>query len=130
MNGHSSDSIKVLIVDDEENIRLSLSFMLKKEGYEVATASNGVEAIDVYRDFQPKIVLLDVMMPEMDGYATAEKLRLLDDHSEISILFLTAKGTVDDRRMGYMSGGDDYIVKPFDNENLLEKVAEKASEIL
>ena len=130
MSDHSKSSAKVLIVDDEENIRISLSFLLKKEGYDVLTASNGLEAIEKYKEFKPNIILLDVMMPKMDGYEAAEQLRLLDDQSEINIIFLTAKGTPDDRRMGYMSGGDEYIVKPFENDRLLEKVAEKAAEIL
>lgn len=116
---------KVLIVDDEPNIQLSLSFLLQKEGYSVETASNGIEAIEHFHSFAPDIVLLDVMMPEMDGYSTAEKLRALDETSKVHIIFLTAKGTKDDRKTGYLSGGDDYIVKPFDNQELLDKIAEK-----
>lgn len=125
MNDDSSGITKIMLVDDEENILISLSFILKKEGYSVATAKNGTEALELYKSFKPQIILLDVMMPKMDGFTVASKLRSLDEHSEISIIFLTAKGTSQDRQKGYMSGADDYIVKPFDNSSLLEKVAEK-----
>ena len=122
MNDDSSGITKIMLVDDEENILISLSFILKKEGYSVATAKNGTEALELYKSFKPQIILLDVMMPKMDGFTVASKLRSLDEHSEISIIFLTAKGTSQDRQKGYMSGADDYIVKPFDNSSLLEKV--------
>lgn len=125
MNDDSSGIAKIMLVDDEENILISLSFILEKEGYSVATAKNGTEALELYKSFKPQIILLDVMMPKMDGFTVASKLRSMDEHSEISIIFLTAKGTSQDRQKGYMSGADDYIVKPFDNRSLLEKVAEK-----
>lgn len=125
MSSANNSDVKIMLVDDEENILISLSFLLEKEGYTVATATNGAEALEQYRAFKPDIVLLDVMMPEMDGFTTAGMLRALDTRSRTSIIFLTAKGTTEDRRIGYLSGADDYIVKPFHNQTILDKVAEK-----
>ncbi|MEM1136700.1 MAG: response regulator [Bacteroidota bacterium] len=116
---------KVLIVDDEENILISLSYLLKKEGYTVKTASNGKEALESFKQFKPEIVLLDVMMPEKDGFSTASDIRQIDKKSETHIIFLTAKGTSQDKLQGYISGADDYVVKPFDNEVLLDKIMER-----
>jgi DNA-binding response OmpR family regulator len=115
---------KVLIVDDEENIVFSLSFLLKKEGFQIETAYNGNEAIEKYKKFKPDVILLDVMMPQLDGYQTAKKLRSLDIFSATHIIFLTAKGTIQDKQKGYISGADDYIVKPFENQQILEKIRE------
>ena len=119
------EGIDILVVDDEESIVFSLEFLLKKEGYHVRTAANGVLALEAFKEAQPDIILLDVMMPEMDGYETAKQIRALDPTSKTSIIFLTAKGTTRDRREGYMSGADDYVVKPFENEAILEKIREK-----
>jgi len=118
---------KIMVVDDEENILISLTFLLEKEGYQVKSASNGMDAIELFKTYRPSIVLLDVMMPEMDGFTAASTIRALDTKSETSIIFLTAKGTKDDRRVGYLSGADDYVVKPFDNSSILEKISEKVS---
>lgn len=115
----------ILVVDDEESIVFSLEFLLKKEGYQVRTAANGVLALEAFKEAQPDVILLDVMMPEMDGYETAKKIRAQDPTSKTSIIFLTAKGRTRDRREGYMSGADDYVVKPFENEAILEKIREK-----
>lgn len=126
MNERPADSRHtILVVDDEEHIVRSLSFLLEKEEYHVVTAANGQEAIDQYMKYKPQTVLLDVMMPVMDGYETARHIRALDKNSTAHIIFLTAKGTVADRKVGYQSGADDYVVKPFDNETILQKVAEK-----
>ena len=115
---------KVLIVDDEKNIVISLSFLLEREGYQIASASNGKEAIEAYKSFRPDVILLDVMMPEMDGYEAARKIRALDDASCCHIVFLTAKGTQQNKIEGYRSGAELYIVKPFDNQEILEVLAE------
>ncbi len=118
---------RIMLVDDEENILISLTFLLRKEGYEVRSAKNGLDALDLYKSFKPDVILLDVMMPEMDGFTVAGMIRSLDADSETSIIFLTAKGTPDDRKIGYLSGADDYVVKPFDNKSILEKISEKVS---
>lgn len=114
----------VLVVDDEENIVKSLSFVLSRAGHTVVTAASGLEAIEQYKVHRPTIILLDVMMPEMDGYQTARCIRALDAGSETSIIFLTALGTIVDRQQGYFAGADDYVVKPFDNQMILDKVQE------
>jgi len=117
-------SKKILIVDDEENILISLEYLLKAEGFDVAKAKNGKEAIDQFSTYRPHVILMDVMMPVMDGVEAAKAIRSLDADSQTSIIFLTAKGTTDDRRVGYLVGADDYVVKPFDNEIILNKIKE------
>lgn len=119
-------TIKVLLVDDEPNILTSLSFLLSKENISTATAQNGKEAINQFKIFQPDVVLLDVMMPEMDGFAAAAEIRKIDKDSNTHIIFLTAKGTTADKITGYSKGGDDYVIKPFKNSEILEKIKEKA----
>lgn len=114
---------KILVVDDEENIVYALKLLLEKTGYTVATAHNGTLALEVYKDFNPDLVLLDIMMPELDGFETARILRTLDLESQLRILFLTAKGAALDKMLAYEKGGDDYIVKPSNNEDILEKIA-------
>jgi len=113
---------KVLIVDDEENIVFALQLLLNKAGYKVESATNGLSGIRQYTNFKPDVILLDIMMPELDGYETAKQIRELDDKSETKIIFLTAKGTLFDKMKAYENGGDDFIVKPCSNEKILEKV--------
>jgi len=114
---------KVLIVDDEENIVFALQLLLNKAGYNVESAANGLAGIQQYSHFKPDVILLDIMMPELDGYETARQIRRLDNRSKTKIIFLTAKGTVFDKMKAYENGGDDFIVKPCSNEKILEKVA-------
>jgi len=113
---------KVLIVDDEQNIVFALQLLLNKAGYKVESANNGLTAIQQYTNFKPDVILLDIMMPGLDGYETAKQIRKLDNKSETKIVFLTAKGTVFDKMKAYENGGDDFIVKPCSNEKILEKV--------
>lgn len=116
---------KILIVDDEKNIIFALNILLRESGYEVSEALNGVEAIEKYKSFKPDIILLDIMMPEKDGFETAKIIRKLDRESNTKIIFLTAKGTITDKMKAYEHGGDDYIIKPFNNKDLLEKISTK-----
>jgi len=115
-------SRKVLIVDDEVNIIYSLNLLLEKSGFDVYSANNGIEAVEQFKATQPDIILLDIMMPKMDGFATAKAIRALDKKSETKIIFLTARGTISDRMKAYELGGDDYIIKPFNNSDILEKI--------
>ncbi|MCR8847711.1 response regulator transcription factor [Rossellomorea sp. SC111] len=110
---------KVLIVDDEENIVDVCSRYLVREGYEVSAAINGKEALQQYDAFHPDIVILDIMMPEMDGWKVAEKIR--EDH-DTPIIMLTALGQEKDRIYGLTLGADDYITKPFSPRELLLRV--------
>lgn len=113
---------EILVVDDEPNIVLSLEFLMKKEGYGVRTASNGVEALDAIREAKPDLVLLDVMMPRMDGYEVCEAIRKDPELDAVRIVMLTAKGREVEREKGLALGADDYITKPFATRDLVEKV--------
>lgn len=112
--------IKILIVDDEPHILQFLEFGLTNEGFEVKSASDGMTAVTLASEFQPHIVVLDVMMPGMNGW---EVCRLLKKSiTNISIIMLTAKDEVDDRVKGLTIGADDYVVKPFSFEELLARI--------
>ena len=114
----------VLIVDDEPHIRLALQVLLEQEGYPVVVAADGEQALIAAEHRRPALILLDVMMPGLDGFAVARMLRQQADFADTAIVFLTAKGTRDDRRQGYASGAEVYISKPFDNDDLLDVVRE------
>ena len=112
----------VLIVDDAPNIVLSLEFLMKKEGYDVLSASNGEEAMQVIAEKIPDLILLDVMMPRKDGYEVCQELRANPNWKAIKILMLTAKGRDVEREKGLALGADDYVTKPFATKELVEKV--------
>lgn len=113
---------KILIVDDETDILEFLTYNLKKEGFEVDSANNGYEAINKAKINKPDLILLDVMMPEMDGIETCEKLRKIPELSETIIAFLTARGEDYSQIAGFEAGGDDYIVKPIKPKVLISRV--------
>lgn len=115
---------KVLIVDDEPNILIPLEFLIREEGYQVTKARNGEEALQVAAAVIPDIIVLDVMMPGIDGFEVARQLRQNPLFSSTSIIFLTAKGTPNDRFRGYESGGEIYLTKPFDNQELVDTINE------
>ena len=110
---------KILIVDDEPDIVNLLDYHLTKEGYLTKTAQNGKEALDVAKDFQPDLVLLDLMMPEMDGFQVLRKVREL---LQTPVIMLTARGEVFDRIVGLELGADDYLSKPFEPRELLARI--------
>lgn len=118
------NSNKILIVDDEPNILVPLEFLMSQQGYEVSKATNGVEALQKVEQFRPSIVILDVMMPVMDGFEVAQKIRENPDYEDLRIIFLTAKGTTADKITGYSKGGEAYLTKPFDNDELISIVNE------
>lgn len=113
---------EILVVDDEPNIVLSLEFLMKKEGYQVRTASNGKEALHALKESKPDLVLLDVMMPRMDGYEVCQAVRGDPELSSVCIIMLTAKGREIEREKGLAVGADDYVTKPFATRELVEKV--------
>ncbi|AFC26172.1 response regulator transcription factor [Saprospira grandis] len=115
---------KILIVDDESSIRLALEFLMQDQGYTVATAANGQEGLAKVAEFGPQLIILDVMMPIMDGLEMAKEMRAQGLSPDTVILFLTAKGQEQDRLAGYAHGGDAYLAKPFDNQELVELIAE------
>ncbi|MDO9554358.1 response regulator transcription factor [Rhodonellum sp.] len=112
--------IKILIVDDEPNILLSLEFLFKKEGYHVYIARDGEEALDIIAENLPELIILDIMMPNVDGYEVAKHLR--EKHKGIKIIFLTAKSKQQDIQKGLDLGADLYLVKPFSTKELVAKV--------
>ena len=111
---------RVLVVDDEPNIVDIISMALRYNEYDVVTASNGREALDEVASSRPDMIVLDVMMPELDGFQVAK--RLSEQRSDIPILFLTARDTTDDKVRGLTIGGDDYMTKPFSVEELLARI--------
>ncbi len=115
-------SVKVLVVDDEQDILEFVKYNLDKEGYNVKTAFNGVDAIEEAKKFVPDLVILDVMMPGMDGITTCEKLKSIDKLSETIITFLTARSEDYSQIAGLDSGADDYITKPIRPRLLLSRV--------
>ncbi|MBN1825321.1 MAG: response regulator [Candidatus Eisenbacteria bacterium] len=115
-------SKKILIVDDEVYILHILDFSLGAEGYEVITAADGEEAIERAKKEKPDLVVLDIMMPKVDGFEACRRLKADSDTSAIPVILLTAKGREVDRRMGMEVGADDYIVKPFSPNKLIEKI--------
>lgn len=115
---------KVLIVDDEPNIVLAIDFLLSQKGFQTKNAYNGTEALEKLSVFQPDVVVLDVMMPGMTGFEVANKIRATVGFSDVHIVFLTAKGTTKDKMQGYSNGGDLYLTKPFDNDDLVTAIQE------
>ena len=111
---------KILLVEDEEHLLKTMLLNLELEGYEVKTADNGIEALKKFRSFQPDLILLDVMLPEMNGFDVCEEIR--KENTRIPILFLTAKGSSEDKIRGLKLGGDDYLTKPFNLEELLLRI--------
>ena len=113
---------KILLVDDEKDILEFISYNLNKEGYEVLTALNGRDGIEIARKFVPQLILLDVMMPEIDGMETCEELRKIRELDNTIIVFLTARGEDYSQIAGFKAGGDDYIVKPISPKVLISKI--------
>jgi two-component system alkaline phosphatase synthesis response regulator PhoP len=113
---------KVLVVDDEANITQILEFSIASEGFEVITAQNGEEAIERARREQPDLIILDIMMPKIDGYEACRILKANPLTRNIPVVLLTAKGRDIDRRLGYEVGATDYIVKPFSPNKLIERI--------
>lgn len=110
----------ILIVDDEQQMRHLIKLSLQREGYMCIEASNGEEALDELAHMLPSLILIDVMMPIMDGFTLAERIRSV--HPSIPIIFLTARGDEFDRIHGLKIGGDDYIVKPFSSGELIARI--------
>lgn len=113
---------KVLIADDEQNIVISLEFLLRREGFEVLVASDGEEALARLRAEKPDLVLLDVMMPKMNGFDVCQALRADPELAGIRVLMLTAKGRETEVSKGLALGADAYMTKPFSTKELVIQV--------
>ncbi len=111
---------RVLVVDDEPNIVDVISMALRYEGFEVASAGTGAEALSAVREQRPHVMLLDVMLPDMEGFDVARRLGA--DRARVPIIFLTARDATEDRVRGLTVGGDDYVTKPFSLEELVARV--------
>lgn len=110
--------MNILVVDDDIQILELVQIHLQQEGYNVIKAHNGIEALDATLDILPDLAVIDVMMPEMDGYTLTKELRQMD----IPVLLLTAKGELADKEKGFLAGSDDYLVKPFEPKELLFRI--------
>jgi len=111
---------RLLVVDDEPNIVELLSASLRFAGFEVETAGDGAEALKLARTFRPDLVVLDVMMPDVDGFAVVRRMR--ENGQRIPVLFLTARDATEDKVTGLTLGGDDYVTKPFSLEELVARI--------
>ena len=125
--------MKILVVDDEELLVKGIRFNLQNDGYEVITGSNGIDAVELTKNENPDLVVLDVMMPEMDGLTACSRIR---EFSDIPIILLTAKTEDMDKLLGFEQGADDYLTKPFNVlelkariRALLRRTAAKTSEL-
>ncbi|HEX2896458.1 MAG TPA: response regulator [candidate division Zixibacteria bacterium] len=116
------DTAKVMVVDDEPEITEIVETFLTEAGYKVAVANSGSEAIKKAKEFKPDVILLDIMMPGMDGYAVCQQLKKEPHFGNTPVIFLTGKDKEDDMGRSFKSGGDMYIKKPFSCERLLEIV--------
>ena len=113
---------KILVVDDEIYIVHILDFSLGMEGYEVVTALDGEQALHKVKSDKPDLVVLDIMMPKLDGYETCKILKTDPETKNIPVILLSAKGRNVDQKMGFQVGADDYITKPFSPRKLVERI--------
>jgi DNA-binding response OmpR family regulator len=118
---------RILIVDDEPNIVLALELLMKKEGFEVHTVDDGEKAFRAVHEVRPDLVLLDIMMPKMDGYEVCQRIRSDASLNSVRIVMLTAKGREIEKEKGLALGADSYITKPFSTRAVVSKVKELLS---
>jgi two-component system, OmpR family, response regulator len=112
--------VRVAVVDDEASLTDLLAMALRYEGWEVRSAADGRGALNLIREFRPDVVVLDIMLPDLDGMRVLSRLRA--DGTDVPVLFLTAKDSLDDRVAGLTAGGDDYVTKPFSLEELVARL--------
>jgi len=126
---------EILIVDDEPNVVMPIQFLMEQQGYRVMIAERGEDALDLIYQYEPDLVLLDILLPGIDGYEVCEIIRLNPNYRNVKIIFLTAKGREVEIAKGLALGADAYITKPYSNaelvaavKELLEKTYEEAGE--
>ena len=115
---------EILIVDDEPNVVVPIQFLMEQQGYRVMIAERGEDALDLIYHYKPDLVILDIMLPGMDGYEVCEIIRLNPNYQDVKIIFLTAKGREVEIAKGLALGADAYITKPYSNAELVAKVKE------
>ncbi|SDX59726.1 response regulator transcription factor [Hymenobacter psychrophilus] len=114
----------ILLVDDEPNIVMSLEFLMRKAGYRVSIARNGSEALEAINQTPFDLIILDIMMPDVDGYQVCRHVRALPLQTDTRVVFLSAKSKEADMQQGYDAGANLYLTKPFSTRQLMEKVKE------
>jgi DNA-binding response OmpR family regulator len=122
--GHAMSVKRILVIEDEPELVKALEVRLKAEGYDVISAFDGEEGLGKARSENPDLILLDIMLPKMDGFKVARLLKFDESHKNIPIIMLTVKTEEKDKAMGMETGADEYITKPFEWDFLLEKVKE------
>jgi two-component system, OmpR family, response regulator len=115
-----TDPLRVLVVDDEPHIAEIVCMALKLEGFEVASANSGLKAVESAKTFRPDALVLDIMLPDIDGLEVMRRVRAVS--ADVPVLFLTAKDSVEDRVAGLTAGGDDYVTKPFSLEEIVARL--------
>jgi len=116
------NGLRVMVIDDSKTIRRTAETLLKKEGCEVVTATDGFEALAKIADHQPQIIFVDIMMPRLDGYQTCALIKKSGKHKATPVIMLSSKDSLFDRARGRMVGSDEYLTKPFTKESLLKAV--------
>src|SRR5215212_221875 len=114
------ENFRILVVDDEPNIVDVIAMALRYQGFEVGTAADGAQALTQVKAFRPHLMVLDVMLPDMEGFEVAE--RLGSQRAGVPIIFLTARDSTEDKIRGLTTGGDDYVTKPFSLEELVARI--------
>ena len=123
-NEAASSAFKVMVIDDSKTIRRTAETLLKKEGFEVITATDGFEALSLIADHQPDLILLDIMMPRLDGYQTCALIKHHRVFRHTPVVMLSSKDGLFDRARGRVVGSDNYITKPFTREELLSVIGQ------
>lgn len=115
---------KILVVDDEQDLLTTVSFRLEANGYQVITANDGQEGIDKVHREKPDLIILDLMLPKIDGYKVCRMLKFDQKYKHIPIILFTARAQESDKTLGLEVGADAYITKPFDSQALMDKIEE------
>jgi CheY-like chemotaxis protein len=125
----SKNSEKILVVEDDHQLAILLEIILGKAGYETNIVGNGKDALKIYQEWSPDLILLDVMLPEMDGFEICKAIRNKPTYSYVPIIMVTAMNSYIDKEKGFSAGADDYVTKPFKNEELLLRVKSHLSRV-
>lgn len=115
---------KILIADDEHKILMSLEYSFRKIGYEVFIARDGTEVLELLKTIIPDVILLDIMMPNLDGYSTLEQIKMMEELAKTKVIFLSAKANPKDIEKGLDLGADAYVTKPYSIKKLIQQIEE------
>lgn len=115
---------KILIADDEHKILMSLEYSFRKQGYEVFIARDGTEVLELLKTITPDVILLDIMMPNLDGYSTLSEIKMMEELTKTKVIFLSAKTNPKDIEKGLELGADAYVTKPYSIKKLIQQIEE------